>query len=475
MPVSQSYQPEPVYPDVGEGFFDAVEAARFPKYVLRYRNDRWAAPVGLDDLTNDEWLLHFGHFKPLPENIQQPLAIRYHGHQFQVYNPQIGDGRGFLFAQLRDSEDGRLLDLGTKGSGQTPYSRTADGRLTLKGGMREVLITALLEALGVYTSKTFSLIETGEELWRSDEPSPTRSSVLVRLNHSHIRFGTFQRHAFEGSEKRLRILLNHCIEYYFPHLEGLKGEARVVGFLRHVSDRAAALTASWMAAGFVHGVMNTDNMNVTGESFDYGPYRMLLHYDPNFTAAYFDETGLYAYGRQPEIMFWNLKQLAGALSLICSKDALVAALKTYPDTYGRKLRDKVFVRLGLQPQEFYSDMKFINDTFMFLQNTKIGFEQFFFDWYGGVESRRRTQESPVADTYTSKDFISVKERLLRYIPSAPDRLDHTYFQGKHPCTLIIDEVEALWDRIANNDDWSAFDSKLNHIECMRQALQGPKI
>ena len=140
----------------------------------------------------------FALFQPLPDNQPQPLALRYHGHQFQVYNAEIGDGRGFLYAQLREDGDraGRLLDLGTKGSGQTPYSRFGDGRLTLKGGVREVLATEMLEALGVPTSKSFALFETGEGLERGDEPSPTRSSVLTRLSFSNVRFGTFQRHAF---------------------------------------------------------------------------------------------------------------------------------------------------------------------------------------------------------------------------------------------------------------------------------------
>src|SRR5207237_3580374 len=134
---------------------------------------------------------HFGRFVPLPGSLDQPLALRYHGHQFRSYNPDIGDGRGFLFAQGHDAR-GRLMDLGTKGSGQTPYSRFADGRLTLKGGVREVLATEMLEALGVNTSKSFALFETGESLVRGDEPTPTRSSVLTRLSHGHIRIGTFQ-------------------------------------------------------------------------------------------------------------------------------------------------------------------------------------------------------------------------------------------------------------------------------------------
>ena len=149
---------------LGPEYADPVAAARFPQGTIRFRNDRWAARVGLEGLSDQEWAAAFARFEPLPGNQGQPLAMRYHGHQFGVYNPDLGDGRGFLFAQLRDSEGDRLLDLGTKGSGRTPWSRTADGRLTLKGGVREVLATEMLEALGVPTSKSFSLVETGEDM-----------------------------------------------------------------------------------------------------------------------------------------------------------------------------------------------------------------------------------------------------------------------------------------------------------------------
>lgn len=172
------YSPDPKILTLGgpppSPFYDAVRAATFPMRRLRYRNQRWADRVGLGGLSDEAWLDHFAGFHPLKDNLAEPLALRYHGHQFRTYNPDIGDGRGFLFAQLRD-DAGRLLDLGTKGSGQTPYSRFGDGRLTLKGGVREILATEMLEALGVYTSKSFSLVETGEALTRNDEPSPTRS------------------------------------------------------------------------------------------------------------------------------------------------------------------------------------------------------------------------------------------------------------------------------------------------------------
>ncbi|HEY6663462.1 MAG TPA: protein adenylyltransferase SelO family protein, partial [Sphingomicrobium sp.] len=162
MPRSQPGAGKQPILELGDEFYDEVKAADFPRAVPRFLNRGWAARVGLGDI---DWERHFARFEPLPGNLPNPLALRYHGHQFRQYNPEIGDGRGFLFAQVRDDQ-GRLLDLGTKGSGQTPYSRRGDGRLTLKGGVREVLATEMLEALGANTSKSFALFETGEALWR---------------------------------------------------------------------------------------------------------------------------------------------------------------------------------------------------------------------------------------------------------------------------------------------------------------------
>ena len=154
---------------LGPGFYEPVEAAAFPRATLRWRNDRAAGTIGLAALSDAAWVAHFARFEPLPDSLPRPLALAYHGHQFRHYNPNIGDGRGFLFAQ-GVARDGRLMDLGTKGSGRTPFSRSGDGRLTLKGAVREILATERLDALGVPTSRTLSVIETGEELMRGDEP-----------------------------------------------------------------------------------------------------------------------------------------------------------------------------------------------------------------------------------------------------------------------------------------------------------------
>lgn len=469
MPVSQHYSPAPRFPALGPEFSDSVAPADFPRHHVRWRNQAWAERVGLGALSDAEWIAHFGTFKPLPNNIPTPLAMRYHGHQFQTYNPNLGDGRGFLFAQLRDDR-GRLLDLATKGSGQTPWSRQGDGRLTLKGGVREVLAAAMLAAQGVYTSKAFSLIETGEQLARNDEPSPTRSAVLTRLSHSHIRFGTFQRHAFLGATDNLRALVDHCIENYWPEHSALDGEARVAGLVRSVSIASAELCASWMAAGFVHGVLNTDNMVITGESFDYGPWRFLPEANPNFTAAYFDHNGLYAYGRQPHAVFWNLKQLAGALTSLCDKDALVDAISAYPPAVARAQREKLCARLGVCSQGSEADGAMLDAFFAFMGRTKAPWDSVFHDWFGGNASEQRAANAPNAALYETEEAKTWLSLFRTYEPDRPVRLAHPYFQRQTPVSLVIEEVEAVWAPIAEADDWSRFQSTLADLASLQEAL-----
>lgn len=465
MPVSPAYRPEPRFPDLGPKFADPVVAARFPKTLLRYRNDRVAASVGLDTLTDAEWIAHFGRFEPLPGNIDPPLALRYHGHQFRNYNPDLGDGRGFLFAQLREADGGRLLDLGTKGTGQTPWSRDGDGRLTLKGGVREVLATAMLEALGVPTSRSFSLIETGEDLMRRDEPSPTRSAVLVRLSHSHIRFGAFQRQAHLERPDRITALVDHVAAHYQPAVA--EAADLPAALLAEVTARSARLTARWMTAGFVHGVLNTDNMNINGESFDYGPYRFLPKSDPNFVAAYFDQTGLYAFGRQPEAVFWNLQQLAGCLALVGGSDSLVAALNGFSPAYRRELAGAMTMRLGLKPRGEDADMALAQSAFRMLAagGERLRWEPFFFDLFCGRDPRG----GPRAEVYAGGEYDELAERIAAYEPDRPERLADPWFLRPGPEELLIGEIEALWSGIAERDDWTPFETKLAAIEAARRA------
>jgi uncharacterized protein YdiU (UPF0061 family) len=460
IPSPSPYRPDPAILELGDAFYDPVEAANFPQAILRFRNERWAAAVGLEGLSNDLWVRHFARFEPLPENLPQPVALRYHGHQFRVYNPDIGDGRGFLFAQLRDGA-GRLLDLGTKGSGQTPYSRFGDGRLTLKGGVREVLATEMLEALGVETSKTFSLIETGEALERNDEPSPTRSAVLVRLQHSHIRIGTFQRLAYFELADEMRALADYCLSHYYGE-EG--GDDAAVRLLERAVREGARLAAEYIATGFVHGVLNSDNIAITGESFDYGPWRFTPFWDGHFTAAYFDHAGLYSFGRQPEAIHWDLLQLARSLTLIAEAEALKPILDGFRDRFQSALIKTVFARLGIHPAGDERDPALLVAIETALAKQTVAIDRFFFDWRGG---RRRHDHA----AYDGDEYHDLARLIGDYEPE-PGALDHACWQDEAPCSMHIEEVEAIWKAIDEADDWSPFEAKIAAVRRMGEAMRG---
>ena len=456
MAIAQSYRGDPRILELGEAFYDPVAPASFPRCTPRFLNRRWAERVGLD-LDEQQWAAHFCRFEPLPANLTRPLALRYHGHQFRVYNPEIGDGRGFLFAQLRD-EGARLLDLGTKGSGQTPYSRQADGRLTLKGGVREVLATEMLEALGVNTSKTFALFETGEELVRGDEPSPTRSSVLTRLSHGHIRIGTFQRLAFYGEVEKIDALIRYCLTHLYSERPAADGKDNALRLFDVVADATARLAASYMAAGFVHGVLNSDNINITGESFDYGPWRFTPEWDPDFTAAYFDHYGLYSFGRQAEAIHWDLAQFAGCMTLLADAQPLSDMLGGWGSRFEDELIAALLRRLGVPARDPQADRELAAALIAALQSREAGIDRIFFDWRGGRD--------PGADRYPSEPF----RKLAALLEGRETPPVHAYWSDAAPCTMQIEEVEAIWEAIATGDDWSAFDAKVAAIRRMGEAM-----
>ncbi len=453
------FQPEIIHQQLGAAFYDKVEAASFPDAILRYRNQAAADKVGLGGLDDESWIAHFAHFRPLEGSFSQPLALRYHGHQFGSYNPEIGDGRGFLFAQMREAGTGRLLDLGTKGSGTTPYSRTADGKLTLKGAVREIMATEMLAALNVPTSQTFSVIETGEALMRHDEPSPTRSAVMIRLLNSHIRIGSFQRCAYLSDDKSTEALARHVVAHHYPNCDPHQdADTLYLALLTALIARVADMVGAWMVAGFVHGVMNTDNMNITGESFDYGPYRFLPTLRSDFTAAYFDHNGLYAFSRQPEAMYWNLGQLAQSLSLICDDKKLLKALENFAPAYRVALRNKVFERLQVQPKNNQKDFEFVSLTFKFLENSQCSWPQFWHDWQGGAGELMRAKRSLSSDLYSGDEFIDWYNSLKEFeVRGAPPKVNT-------PVSLLYEDIEAIWKPIEKDNNWSKFIEKTKSFQ-----------
>jgi uncharacterized protein YdiU (UPF0061 family) len=470
-----SLEYEPALESLGYDYFDEVPAGEFPKHILRFRNDQLLPLLGLDpkQVTDDDFIQAFGKF----QSVRPLLALRYHGYQFGEYNPRLGDGRGFLYGQVRGI-DGELYDFGTKGSGTTPYSRGGDGRLTLKGGVREVLAAEALHNLGVRTSRCLSLIETGEQLWRGDEPSPTRSSVMVRFSRSHIRFGTFERlHNFKRPDL-IQKLLDHVIEQYYPKITPLGNEGEVdryVQFYAQLVERVAQLVAQWMAAGFCHAVLNTDNMSITGESFDYGPYAFIPTYQPHFTAAYFDYYGRYSYINQPEICRWNLEMLQRPLAAVIPEAEMEAALARFAEHYYMHYRQLMINKLGFEELPEADAEELLGITVQFLNDSQVGYHAFFSEL---AQQFNPSWRDDAGQIFNRKEFLESAEQplslgkwrklyhhLLQNLSTVQLEDIAKRLRDKNPKTALLRPViEAVWESITQEDNWEPFYELVKRIQ-----------
>ncbi|MEO1491147.1 MAG: YdiU family protein [Pseudomonadota bacterium] len=282
----------------------------------------------------------------LPEGAE-PLAQAYAGHQFGGWSPQLGDGRALLLGEIV-APDGARFDIQLKGSGPTPYSRRGDGRAPLGPVLREYIVSEAMAALGVPTTRSLAAVATGERVYREIiEPG----AVLTRVASSHIRVGTFQFFAAREDEEALRLLADHAIARHYP--EAAEDEDPYAALLTAVADRQARLIARWMSLGFIHGVMNTDNMTISGETIDYGPCAFMDAYHPARVFSSIDTGGRYAYGNQPRIAQWNLACLAQCLMPLMAGDdaAQLAAAQTaidgFPEVYHKAWLDEFRAKTGL--------------------------------------------------------------------------------------------------------------------------------
>ncbi|BAB74575.1 protein adenylyltransferase SelO [Anabaena sp. FACHB-709] len=461
---------EPALESLGNDYYDEVTAAEFPQLTLRWRNDAILPRLGLNPqiVTDEDFITAFGLFqgrKPL-------LALRYHGYQFGEYNPNLGDGRGFLYGQVRGT-DGELYDFGTKGSGRTPYSRGGDGMLTLKGGVREVLAAEALHQLGVRTSRCLTMIETGLGLWRGDEPSPTRSSVMVRMNKSHIRFGTFERlHYFQRSDL-IKKLLDHVIEHYYRHLAHESDKYAL--FYAELVKRVAELVAQWMAAGFCHAVLNTDNMSITGESFDYGPYAFIPTYNPYFTAAYFDYYGRYCYIQQPSICQWNLEMLQVPLRAVIDKADMEAGLAKFSEYCHAEYNSLMLKKLGFEELKTPEAEELLSLTLKFLQESQVGYHQFFYEMARTFSIKWRDEPGlvlsgsdivPPSGTDANFDnWCVLYHKILNNFDYEQVKIIAQNLTHYNPKTsLLRPTIEEAWEPIVQEDNWQPFYDLVKSIQ-----------
>lgn len=360
------------YAGLPERFFRPVQPARVAAPRLIQFNAPLARELGLPLDGADPALLaqlFSGHTVPTGAF---PLAMAYAGHQFGSFNPQLGDGRAILLGEVVDAQ-GRRRDLQLKGAGQTPFSRRGDGRAALGPVLREYLVSEAMFALGIPTTRALAAVSTGEPVYRE---TPQPGAVFTRVAASHIRVGTFQFFAAQGDDAAVKTLADHVIARHYPELAAQENPYRAL--FHAVALRQAALIARWLSVGFIHGVMNTDNMTVSGETIDFGPCAFLDEYDPRKVFSYIDQGGRYAYGNQPGIAQWNLARLAETLLSLFggSEDESVAvaheALAGYEQAFHDHWLAAMRAKLGLTGTA-EGDLALVRDFLALMQRGEADF------------------------------------------------------------------------------------------------------
>ena len=357
-----------------QGFYVSRRPASVPAPRLLFFNDPLADELGLDLAALDSGAkaaIFAGN--TLPDGAE-PLAQAYAGHQFGGFSPQLGDGRALILGEVIDRL-GRRRDIAFKGSGRTPFARGGDGKAAVGPMLREVLVSEAMHALRVPTTRGLAVAATGEPVYR-EQVLP--GAVLTRVAASHIRVGTFQFHAARGDADSVRKLAEYAIARHDPELVGSPG--RFVALLENVAERQSALIAQWMNVGFIHGVMNTDNMTISGETIDYGPCAFVESYDPAAVFSSIDLHGRYAFGNQPDIACWNLARLAEALLPLLSDDpekAVVLAtevISAFPARYRLHLLRGQRAKLGLrraEPGDEAADTALVGDWLNLLRAGRV--------------------------------------------------------------------------------------------------------
>lgn len=372
------------YYQLGPDFYQEINPTPVDKPQLLLWNTSLADKFELSEQVVLEAENYFSGNKLLQDSV--PLAQAYAGHQFGGFNPQLGDGRAHLLGELV-STDGELIDLQLKGSGQTRFSRRGDGRCAIKPAVREYIMSEAMHALGVPTTRSLAVVTTGEVLYRGlAEPG----AVVTRMAKSHIRVGTFQYHSAQGETDLLRKLLDYSIERHYPGIVR-SNENYALAFLDAVINKQIETVVHWMRVGFIHGVMNTDNMTISGETIDYGPCAMMGVYHPETVFSSIDEQGRYCFGNQPSIMQWNMARLAECLIPLLSgeKDQIIRKLESkiigISEKYQAAFYQMMHNKLGLSGD---GNEELVDELLATMQDNKLDYTQTFINLTQHVKGKR---------------------------------------------------------------------------------------
>lgn len=355
------------YARLPEGFHASVEPDAVAAPSMLAWNHELAVELGLDSLPEDEGeLARIFSGASRPAGVQ-PIALAYAGHQFGHFVPQLGDGRAALLGEVV-TDAGRRYDIQLKGSGRTPYSRGGDGKSWLGPVLREYIVSEAMHHLGIPTTRALAAVATGDSVYRE---TVLPGAILTRIASSHLRVGTFEYFAARGNRGAVEKLTEYAIDRHYP--EARSDEAPYIAFFRRVVERQAELVAHWMAIGFIHGVMNTDNTSISGETLDYGPAAYMDEFRFKKVFSSIDQHGRYAFANQPPIAQWNLARLAESLLLICdARTDFEAILSEFPSYYDRCYLNLMRSKLGFTELRG-GDAELVIDWLKYLQDNALDY------------------------------------------------------------------------------------------------------
>ncbi|MGH7584212.1 MAG: protein adenylyltransferase SelO [Gemmatimonadales bacterium] len=355
-----------------EAFYQRVQPTPLAAPRLVAFNPDVAELLDLDAAARDdpEFVAAINGERPVPGT--DPLAALYAGYQFGVWVPQLGDGRAILLGEVVDSSHQRW-DIQLKGAGLTQFSRMGDGRAVLRSAIREYLAGEAMHGLGIPTTRSLAILGSDEPVYRE---SVETGAILVRVAPTHVRFGSFEVLASRGMDDAARRLADYVIEFHFPHLLALPAADRYGAWYRDVVERTARLMAAWTAVGFTHGVMNTDNMSITGATLDYGPYAWMEGFEPGFAPNHSDPGGRYGYDQQPLVGMWNCARLGEALTSLMTREQALEALDRYRDAFTLEFDALFRAKLGLRDAE-PGDPALVSKLLALLHTARTDYTRFF--------------------------------------------------------------------------------------------------
>jgi uncharacterized protein YdiU (UPF0061 family) len=409
-----------------------------------------------DSLSGDDALAILAGQR-LPET-WRPLAMKYDGHQFGYYNPDLGDGRGLLLGEQPDPR-GRLWDLHLKGAGPTPFARQGDGRAVLRSSIREFLGSEAMHALGIRSTRALCVVHTETPVLREQME---RAATLLRCTPSHIRFGHFEFAARTGQPELLERLARHVLRRHYPCL--LDTPNQYADLFRLIAQDTARMIADWQLVGFNHGVMNSDNMSILGETFDYGPFAFLDHFEPHHVCNHSDQQGRYAFDRQPAIGHWNLAVLARAMASLVSEDALRAGMTDYGDTFNQHFMRGMRGKLGLH-RELDSDGTLILDCLTMLASGRLDYTLFFRllgDWQCNPEHTHALRDHTVDIGTFDRWFEQYRQRLQH--ETCPPEQRQAAMQARNPLYILRKHLAQIAIAQAEQGDYSEV-RRLHQVLC----------